>query len=387
MRLFSEDKLLLLDTDVAVRLQSCGMPSDAFLPVWALSHAQQTVTALREDIAAGCEALCAPTDGAIRPRIRARGLRRDVRKLNGELVAAAREAADGRPVGGAIGSTGLRIYPVGSAAFDDLTRAFYEQAAALEEAGVDFYCVRSQESLAECRAALLALRAVTEKPVVVTMRCDASGRTPNGEDLPSVLVALQDMGVSAFGMEGTGNMGLISRQISRMKSHAVIPLCVRADAGRAVLRGGVPCYAPIGGKVAAALPKLAGSGVRLFGGGAGTGPELIAALREAAQSWMPDEIASVEERPTVAASPFRLQELTPRLKIGDIAIDENILENASVYEAMGIKLLRLELHDDEELDLLDEAQYTLRLPIAVHCADGELLERFLKIYNGKPVIL
>ena len=75
------------------------------------------------------------------------------------------------------------------------------------------------------------------------------------------------------------------------------------------------------------------------------------------------------------------------MKMEELEIDDDIVENAAVAEATGAKLLNVELRDEMDLDTLNEAQIALRLPLAIRCSDGELLRRFLRLYNGKPVVL
>lgn len=386
MRELFTGQLHILDSATATRLQALGMPRDACTPDWILRHPAAFLAIRRDDVAAGSDMLYAPTFGASAPALRRCGVRADVRDMNLRLVALAREAADGRPVGGCISPAGLRLAPAGTTRFDTLVDIFAEQAAALDEAGVDFFAIETQISLAECRAAVTAVRSVSEKPILCSFPVTDASRTLNGEDMTSVLLCLQDMGVGAFGVNCCGELGLISRLLARLRRYAAIPLVAKPNAGTPTLRGSQPHYSLTAAKLASYVPRFLASGARLLGGCCGTDSSFIAAIRAATELCEPCDF--VPAQPTaLAASPYRTVELTPRMKMEELDIDEDIVENAAVAEATGAKLLTVELRDELELDTLNEAQLAIRLPLAVRCSDEELLRRFLRLYNGKPVIL
>ena len=377
---------IVLDGAMGTRLQALGMPAGACTPAWILDHAQAYGTVERSYIDAGSDAVYAPTFGAIGPELKKYRIAMDVRELNTKLVELAREGADGRAVGGDIAPCGLQLYPVGTATFDDLVDVFTEQAAALEAAGVDFFSVETQMSLAECRAAVAAARSVSDKPIIASFTCGNSGRTLYGEDLSAALVCLQDMGVSAFGINCCGNLNLIARLLAKMKPYANVPLIAKPNAGEPVSSNGRLVYHMNAAKMSAYVPRFVANGARLLGGCCGTDENYIAAVRETLGAMEVPEFVPAEPH-AVAASAYRVQELTPRMRVEELEIDDDIVENASVIEAMGAKMLRLELRDELDLDTLSEAQFSIRLPLAVRCADEELLKKFLRIYHGKPVVL
>ncbi len=379
-------QLHILDSATGTRLQALGMPANACTPDWVLRNPEAFLSIRRGDIAAGSDMIYAPTFGASAPDLKKHGISAGVRDMNIRLVELAKEAADGRPVGGNLSPTGLQVFPAGMTSFDALVDIFAEQAAAQEEAGVDFFAIETQMSLAECRAAVTAVRSVSEKPILCSFSVTDASRSLFGEDMTSVLMCLQDMGVSAFGINCCGNLGLISRLLAKLRRYASIPLVAKPNAGTPSLRGGQLHYSLSAAKMAAYVPRFIASGARLLGGCCGTGPEFIAAIRAVTELVEAPEFTPVQT-PALAASPYRTVELTPRMKMEELEIDDDIVENAAVAEATGAKLLNVELRDEMDLDTLNEAQIALRLPLAIRCSDGELLRRFLRLYNGKPVVL
>ncbi len=379
---FFTKKISVLDGATATRLQALGMSADACMPDWVLKNPQPFHSIKRFDVEAGSDMLYAPTYGATSVDFKRRGIRANVRKTNRTLVEMTREIAGSCAVGG-------DIAPIASEqplSLDNTVDIYTEQAAALEEAGVDFFAIETQRSLSECRAAVIAVRSVSEKPILCTFSPTNTAHSQNGEDLAAVLLSLQDMGIEAFGVNCCGNMSLIVRVLNKLRRYAAVPLVVKPAAGMPIRRDDYVRYTLTLPKMAAYLPRFLASGARLLGGCCGTDSSYIAAVRKAVDDTEQSPFVPAESK-AWAASPYRVIELTGRMKITELEIDEDIVENAAIAEQTGSKLLKLVLRDEWELDTLQEAQDSISLPLAVHCEDEELLLRFLRLYNGKPVIL
>ena len=379
---FFTQKITVLDGATATRLQALGMEADACMPDWVLRNAKTFQSIKRFDVDAGCDMLYAPTFGATAVDFKRRGIRADVRKTNRTLVELTREIAGSCAVGG-------DIAPIASEQplpLDSAVDVYTEQVAALEEAGVDFFVLETQRSLSECRAAVIAVRSISEKPILCSFTPTNTAHTQNGEDLTAVLLSLQDMGVEAFGVNCCGNMNLITRVLNKLRRYAAVPLAVKPAAGISIRHGESIRYSLTLPKMEAYLPRFISAGARLLGGCCGTDSSFVAAVRKAVNDAEQTPFVPAEAK-AWTASPYRVVELTSRMKITELEIDEDIVENAAIAEQTGSKLLKVVLQDDIELDTLDETQDSISLPLAVHCEDEELLRRFLRLYNGKPVIL
>ena len=79
-------------------------------------------------------------------------------------------------------------------------------------------------TLPEMRAAVLAAKSVSSKPVFVTATCDENGKTLTGTDVTAALVVLQGMGADAFGLNCSAGPDQMIRQLRRLKEYAHIPL-------------------------------------------------------------------------------------------------------------------------------------------------------------------
>src|SRR5262249_50939417 len=113
------------------------------------------------------------TFGASRHKLKAFGLEDQVAEINGAAVKLARKAREvsGKEVflGGSMGPTWLAYDPQEEESGERVRALFREQAAALDARGVDFFILETFLSLWEIRAAIEAVRQVSQLPIVASM--------------------------------------------------------------------------------------------------------------------------------------------------------------------------------------------------------------------------
>ena len=107
--------------------------------------------------------------------------------------------AAGKKVFFDIGPTGGMMQPLGTLTFEEAFEAFSEIAACTKEL-VDGYIVETFSDLSELKACILALKEQTEKPIFATMTFDQSCRTLNGTTPEICAALLENLGVSALGV-------------------------------------------------------------------------------------------------------------------------------------------------------------------------------------------
>lgn len=223
---------MLLDGATATNLTAAGMPSGVCVEKWILENPETLLKLQREFIAAGAQALYAPTFGANRACLRNYGLENETAELNRRLVALTQSIA--RPenvlVGGSLCPTGLFVPPFGQTDFDDIYDIYREQVRVLDDADVDFFAIETQTSLADMRAAVLAAR-TTNRPVFVTITVDESGHTMTGGSLLPILITLQAMGVDAIGLNCSFGPKSLAQWIEQVAPHAVVPIIAKPNAG------------------------------------------------------------------------------------------------------------------------------------------------------------
>ena len=119
-----------------------------------------------------------------------------------ELVLAAiknaREA--GKKVMFDIGPSGAMLAPIGNLSFDEAYEAFSEVVKYSTDL-VDGYILETFTDLYEAKAAILAVKENSDKPVFCTMTFDSSGRTLTGSTPEIVVNTLEGLGVDLTGVE------------------------------------------------------------------------------------------------------------------------------------------------------------------------------------------
>ena len=88
-------------------------------------------------------------------------------------------------------------------------------------------------SLAETRAAVLAIKETCDLPIMVSMTFDEKGKTLYGNTPEGCMVVLQSLGADAVGLNcSTGPEAMID-PVQQMVEYATIPLLAKPNAGYA----------------------------------------------------------------------------------------------------------------------------------------------------------
>ena len=377
---------LILDGATGTELQKRGFTGGDCAETWVLEHPEAILEIQRAYVEAGSRVVYAPTFGANRTKLEAHGVFNQVGEINKRLVALSRQAVDGHAwVAGDIAPTGLFLYPLGETRFEELLDIYTEQAEALEEAGVDLFVIETMMTVAEARAAVLAVRSVSEKPVFVSFTCDENGRTLTGSDVAAVLQIMQGMGVSAFGLNCSTGPKEMAAQLKRLHEIARVPLIAKPNAGVPEVVGDKTVYNCPPEEFTAYLDLMAASGVMIFGGCCGTTAEHIAALKEKTAALKPVRPQPQKADLLPCTTEKALFFLDPAVS-GGAALGCTDLEDA-LEDAMESDdpLVTIEIRSPDELEDFADAQYQITKPLCLKCEDAELLELALQLYQGRAL--
>lgn len=376
---------LILDGAMGTQLGKAGIPGGACPEQWVSEHPDAALRIQKAYVDAGSQVLYTPTFGANAASLEKHGLFNKVDEFVPKLVAISKKAADGKSlVAGDISATGGMLYPLGDVTFEELYEIYLEQAQALENAGIDLFVIETMQTVAEARAALLAVKAVSRKPVFVSFSCDENGRTMTGTDVCAALQIMQGMGADAFGLNCSVGPKEMLAQIRRLAEYACVPLLAKPNAGLPQLVGDKTVYSVGAAEFASYVPALAEAGVNLFGACCGSDETYIAAIREA--------LAGVSMRSPAPAHP----ELLPCATEKDVfpldgavtcaqvlACDDELEDNLS--EPEDGELLGIEIRSLSDVAAFADAQYAVRNPLCLLCNDAELLEKALRAYQGRAL--
>ena len=373
-------KPLLMDGATGTELFRLGMPQGVCTEQWVLEHPQMLLELQQAYVEAGSRVLLAPTFGANRAGLERYGLSSRVEEYNRRLVDLSRQASGGRAlVAGDLAPLGRAIVPFGENRFEDLVAIYTEQAAALEQAGVDLFVVETMVSMAEARAAVLACKSVSDKPVWVSFTCDDEGRTPTGTDVLAAMIVMQGMGAAAFGLNCT-DPAVTAQQLERLTPYAGLPLIAKPSAGLP----GAYCTPE---ELAALVPAYARAGARIFGGCCGTGAAHVSALNRAVGQVDFTAFQPPERDPDVipCASEKEARFITPDVDVGEtIECSPDLMEDILAAEEEAPQgALKIAILEQDDLDIFAENQYVVKDALCLWSDVPELLEGALRIYQGR----
>lgn len=377
----------LLDGATGTELQKRGFTGGGCAEAWVLEHPEAMLDIQRRYVEAGSRIIYTPTFGANRVKLEGAGIFNRVREYNLRLAAIAVEAAGGRAlVAGDMAPTGLFLAPLGTASFEELVDIYTEQAAALEEAGVDLFVIETMMTLPEARAALLAVRSVSKKPAIVSFTCDANGKTLTGTDAAAALVVMQGMGADAFGLNCSVGPRDILAQLELLRPWAEIPLLAKPNAGLPHVVDGRTEYDCPPDEFAACARELAACGVAYFGGCCGTDERYIAALAAALEGAEPAESAPDLGGRIPCATEKAAFLLDPDVEIPEpFACGGWLLDCIEDAQDDGAEIIAVRVETLADAEAFADCQYAITAPLCIVSGDAAALEAALRAYQGRAL--
>ena len=378
---------LILDGATGTELQKCGYKGDVSAEQWVLDNPDSIVGIQTGYVAAGSNVLYSPSFGANRRKLEEHGIFNRTADYNRRLAALSQKAADGKAfVAGDISPTGLFLSPLGEASFEELVDIYTEQAAGLEQAGVDLFVIETMMTLSDARAAVLAVRSVSDKPIFVTFTCDENGRSLSGTDITAALTVLQGMGIDAFGLNCSAGPAEMLPQIKRLREFSRVPLIVKPNAGMPEIQGGKTVYNCPPEQFVELVPEFLASGVAIFGGCCGTTAEHIAALSKALEN---AEIVAPAPKFTDLL-PASTEKLTAYLPVDArcgtiLTVTDELEDELSNALDTDDAMVAVRLDTWDEVELFADCQYMISKPLCIVCDDADILEAALRAYQGRAL--
>jgi len=384
------------------------MPGGVCPEIWCLQNPESIKAAHREYLQAGAEVIYTCTFGANRFKLFEYG-ECNVGGVNRDLALIARQAAgDSFLVAGDIGPTGRFIEPFGDVGFEEAVDAFKEQVRGLLDGGVDLFVIETMVDIQEARAALIAVRELTDVFTMVTMTFEPTGRTLNGTDPLSALITLQAMGADAVGCNcSTGPEEMIPL-IRAIAPYAKVPLVAKPNAGLPVLENGKTVFPMSPEEFSGFAGEFMASGVRFLGGCCGTTPAHIRMLREkTAGLALGENAAAISGAVSSARKTVLLRTDGPLLVIGERINPTGKKDLQAELLEGRMSLVKRFAHEQTKsgADLLDvnvgmpgiDETETLKqvvkvlsvstdLPLCIDSSIPEAIEGALRIYPGRALI-
>jgi 5-methyltetrahydrofolate--homocysteine methyltransferase len=280
--------IYIFDGAMGTMLQEAGLPPGYCPELWNIEQPDKVLAVHRKYVESGADIIETNTFGANRIKLSHYGLRDKVAELNTAAVQIARKACGPTTkVAGSVSSTGKFIKPLGEMDFDTAYDVYLEQITALAKAGVDFIIIETMIDIQEMRAALLAAKAATKRPVICQLSYGADGRTLTGTDPKTAAIILEAMGASIIGANCSLGPAQMLPIIEELASSTTLPISVQPNAGMPELIDGKTVFPMTPEEMGTWAEKLIAVGATYVGGCCGTTPSHIKSIKKACQNKKP----------------------------------------------------------------------------------------------------
>lgn len=316
--LIDDSRVHVLDGAMGTMLYSRGMFVNVCYDELNLTQPALVQEVHEAYVQAGAEILETNTFGANPVKLSSHGLEDDTEVINRSAVALARRAANGRAlVIGAIGPLGIRLEPWGPTAREEAIGFFSRQARGLLEGEVDGIILETFGDLHELEAALCAVKALTDLPVIAQMTVGQDGNTSYGTNVETIATKLTELGADVVGLNCSVGPAAMLDAIERMVERTGRPISAQPNAGlpRAVDDRRIYLASPE--YMGSYARRMIQAGARFVGGCCGTTPDHIKKIHAYVASVQP-RLVSVGPPPAGLGPPARIDgaPLAQRSRLG-----------------------------------------------------------------------
>lgn len=355
----------------------------------------------REYIAAGADIICANTFGANRYKLKNSGY--GAEEVNAAGIANAKKACEGTDaiVALDIGPIGQLLEPTGTFSFEEAYDIYKEQIIA--GSGCDVIMLETMTDLYELKAAVLAAKENSDKPVICCMTFEENMRTFTGCSVSAMALTLEGLGVDAIGVNCSLGPAELYPVIEELCKWTDLPVVVKPNAGLPDPITNKYNVSPT--EFAAHMEKLIPLGVKLLGGCCGTSPDYIRALnkmlkgKKFVQRENKISAACCTPSKTVVIDRPRIigERINPtgkkRFKEALLSNDIDYILGQAIEQAKGgadILDVNVGLPGIDEGEMMTRVvkavQGVADLPLQLDSTIPEVLEKALRVYNGKPIV-
>ncbi len=398
-----KEKRLYFDGGTGTVLQSWGLNAGTPPEVWNLSRPDKVQELHSAYINAGCNIIKTNTFG--------------VNSLkygnHDEYVSAAcsiaKQAAGGRDnvfVAFDIGPLGRLLESLGDLSFEDAVSAFADGVKVAVKCGIDLILVETMNDSYETKAAVLAAKENSDLPVFVTNVYDEGGSLMTGANPAAMVAMLEGLGVDALGINCSLGPDIMLGIIPEFVKNASVPIIVNPNAGLPAVRCGQTVYSIDSDAFAEYMAKIAELGGCILGGCCGTTPEYIEKIIEKTKD-IAYRVPSYKERTVVSSythavaiggepvligeriNPTGKPKLKEALRSGNMSyvVNEGVRQSEEGVHILDVNVGLPEIDEGEMMVRTVRALQTASdLPLQLDSSDPVVLERAMRIYNGKPLI-
>lgn len=306
-----------------------------------------------------------------------------------------------------IGPLGQLLKPSGTLTFDEAYDAFKEIVIEANKYDIDAFVVETISDLMEAKAAVLAIKENSDKPVFVTLTFEENSRTLVGNDIKSIVATLEGLKVDALGLNcgfGPKQMLPLVKEFVKYSSTLVM---VQPNAGIPIIKDGKLSYDIDENMFLEYMKEIIDLKINLVGGCCGTNYEHIIKLSSYLKNHpyeLPKEKNLLIVSSGMQAVLFDRKEIIkigerinptgkPLLKEALLNDDFNYLvKEALAQESEDVHILDVNvgLPKIDEVRILKESieylQSYTKLPLQIDSSNPKAIENALRYYNGKAIV-
>jgi len=275
----TQSKVLILDGVMGTMLQP-HLPPGSCVDMANIKNEEMVVSLYDQYIKAGADILSTNTFGANRLKLNEYNVGNRVKQINYTAAKNANKVAGKKAkVAGIIGPTGKLVSPLGALTFPQAVETFKEQAAALLEGGVDLFLLETFADLKEVKAAVIAIKELTDTPIIASMTYEDEFKTFTGTDPETAANVLSSLGVDAIGVNCSTGPEPMLEIVGRYAQSVNIPILVEPNAGLPQFKNGKTVFHVTAQQMAEFAEKFVQIGANIVGTCCGSTPEFTQALK------------------------------------------------------------------------------------------------------------
>ena len=399
-------EFFVFDGGFGSQLQARGVPAGTNSGEINIDRADLVKAIHKDYIDAGSTCIVTNSFGADRFHIK------DEDELKAQITAACRNAHEAVEKSGKdvfvfydMAPTGKLLKPLGDLDFEDAVDVFKEQVILARDL-VDGFIIETMTDLYEVKAAMLAVKENTGKPLFVSVTFQENGNMLTGASPEQAVALIQGLGADVVAVNCALGPGELEPIIMRMLKTARIPMLVQPNAGLPKFRDGQTYYDVGPDEFSDYIRKFAEAGISGFGGCCGTTPAHIKACcektRDLKVNFTPaEEVARVCGTTTLVEFRNRVIRCGERLnptgkkkmklalqegRLFDI-VDEGIAQVEAGADVLDVNVGVPGIDETAVMtELITDLQEVIDIPLQIDSTNPETLEKACRIYNGLPLI-
>lgn len=392
---------LYFDGGTGTLLQAQGLAPGELPEAWNVTHPEKIIALHRAYLTAGADIIKTNTFGAAKGEVTPAMIKAGI-----QCAKRAVSEFPGRYVAFDLGPTGKMLAPLGDLAFEEAVALFAENIRFAVQCGVDLILIETMSDSYETKAAVLAAKENAQLPVFVTNAFDETGKLMTGASPEAMIALLEGLGVDAIGMNCSFGPDKMLELVEEYQAYSSLPVIVNPNAGMPRVENGRTVYDIHADDFAGYMAAIAQKGGCILGGCCGTTPEYIQKTVEKTREIpyvYPEQknftvISSYAGAVRIGEGPVLIGERinpTGKPKLKEALRQENIgyILNEGIKQAeAGVQVLDVNvgLPEIDEAKLMGKAvqelQAVCELPLQIDSSDAAVLEKAMRLYNGKPLV-